>query len=60
MSQILIKNLKDQISQLSFDEVEDKFQLYRNLKSRGVRDEIYLELLAQELDERERNLEGAV
>jgi hypothetical protein len=56
----LTKNLKFQIEQLSQDELEDQFELYKNLQARGIRDEIYQELLAQELDRREHNLEGAV
>jgi len=54
-SQVLIENLKAKIEQLSDDDLEVKFELYRDLRSRSVRDEIYLELLAQAMDERERN-----
>jgi hypothetical protein len=50
----LTKNLKFKIEQLSQDELEDQFELYKNLQSKGVRDEIYTELLAQELDQREK------
>jgi hypothetical protein len=50
----LTKNLKFEIEQLSQDELEDKFELYKSLASKGVRDEIYTELLAQELDRREQ------
>lgn len=50
---MLIANLKFNISQLSQDELEDEFELYKNLQARSVRDEIYQELLAQELDRRE-------
>jgi hypothetical protein len=57
MSQVLIKNLKFQIEQLSQDELEEQFELYKSLRARSVRDEIYQELLAQELDKREQ-LEG--
>jgi len=53
----LIKNLKFQIEQLSQDELEEQFELYKSLRARSVRDEIYQELLAQELDKREQ-LEG--
>jgi len=53
MTQVLIANLKFNISQLSQDELEDEFELYKNLQARSVRDEIYQELLAQELDRRE-------
>lgn len=54
----LTKNLKFKIEQLSQDELEDQFELYKSLQARSVRDEIYQELLAQELDHREQ-LEGA-
>jgi hypothetical protein len=50
----LIKNLKFKIEQLSQDELEEEFDLYKSLVSRSVRDEIYQELLAQELDQREQ------
>ena len=60
ISKYLVQNLKFGISQLSDDEVEAKYQLYKELNSRSVRDEIYLELLAQAIDERERNLEGVM
>jgi hypothetical protein len=51
--EILTKNLKFKIEQLSQDELEDQFELYKSLASKSVRDEIYTELLAQELDRRE-------
>ncbi len=51
--EILTKNLKFKIEQLSQDELEDQFELYKSLQARSVRDEIYQELLAQELDRRE-------
>ena len=51
--EILTKNLKFKIEQLSRDELEDQFELYKSLASRSVRDEIYQELLAQELDKRD-------
>ena len=54
MSQVLIQNLKFKISQLSQDELEEEFELYKSLQARSVRDEIYQELLAQELDKREQ------
>jgi hypothetical protein len=50
----LTKNLKFKIEQLSQDELEEEFELYKSLQSRSVRDEIYQELLAQELDKREQ------
>ena len=50
----LTKNLKFQIEQLSQDQLEEEFELYKSLQARGVRDEIYQELLAQELDRREQ------
>jgi uncharacterized UBP type Zn finger protein len=50
----LTKNLKFKIEQLSQDELEDQFELYKSLVSKSVRDEIYTELLAQELDRREQ------
>lgn len=53
----LTKNLRFKIEQLSQDELEDEFELYKSLQARSVRDEIYQELLAQELDRRE-SLEG--
>lgn len=49
----LTKNLKFQIEQLSQDQLEEEFELYKSLMARSVRDEIYQELLAQELDRRE-------
>ena len=52
--EILKKNLQFQIEQLSQDELEDQFELYKSLQARGIRDEIYQELLAQELDKREQ------
>ena len=56
-SNVLIQNLKAKIADLSQDELEDEFELYKSLQARSVRDEIYQELLAQELDRREQ-LEG--
>ena len=53
-SQTLFNNLRYQIQQLSQDELEDVFELYKSLQARSVRDEIYQELLAQELDQREQ------
>ena len=50
----LTKNLKFQIEQLSQDQLEEEFELYKSLMARSVRDEIYQELLAQELDRREQ------
>jgi len=50
----LTKNLKFQIDQLSQDELEEEFELYKSLQARSVRDEIYQELVAQELDKREQ------
>jgi hypothetical protein len=50
----LTKNLKFKIEQLSQDELEEEFELYKSLQARSVRDEIYQELLAQELDQREQ------
>ena len=52
--EFLIKNLKFKIEQLSQDELEQEFELYKSLQARSVRDEIYQELLAQELDQREQ------
>ena len=54
MSNVLIENLKFKISQLPQDELEDEFNIYKSLQARSVRDEIYQELLAQELDRREQ------
>ena len=53
MSQVLIQNLKFKIEQLSQDDLEVEFELYKELRSNSVRDDIYQELLAQELDKRE-------
>jgi hypothetical protein len=39
---------------LGQDELEEEFELYKSLQARSVRDEIYQELLAQELDRREQ------
>ena len=58
MSNVLIQNLKFTISQLSQDELELEFDTYRTLQARSVRDEIYQELLAQELDQREQQQEN--
>ena len=55
----LTKNLKFQIEQLSQDQLEEEFELYKSLQARSVRDEIYQELLAQELDRREHEQEWA-
>ena len=52
--EFLTKNLKFKISQLSQDNLEQEFELYKSLQARSVRDEIYQELLAQELDHREQ------
>jgi hypothetical protein len=53
-STVLIENLKAKIADLPQDELEDEFDLYKSLQARSVRDEIYQELLAQELDRREQ------
>jgi hypothetical protein len=53
-STVLIQNLKAKIADLPQDELEDEFDLYKSLQARSVRDEIYQELLAQELDQREQ------
>ena len=53
-STVLIQNLKAKIADLPQDELEDEFDLYKSLQARSVRDEIYQELLAQELDKREQ------
>ena len=58
-STVLIENLKAKIVDLSQDELEDEFELYKSLQARSVRDEIYQELLAQELDRREHKQEYA-
>ena len=58
-STVLIENLKAKIADLPQDELEDEFDLYKSLQARSVRDEIYQELLAQELDRREREQECA-
>ena len=56
-STVLIENLKAKIVDLSQDELEDEIELYKSLQARSVRDEIYQELLAQELDRREHEQE---
>lgn len=58
-SNVLIANLKAKISNLSQDDLEREFELYKNLQARSVRDEIYQELVAQELDRREQEEEWA-
>lgn len=58
-SNVLIQNLKDKITELSQDDLEQEFELYKSLRARSVRDEIYQELLAQELDKREQLEEWA-
>ena len=58
-SAVLIQNLKDKIVDLSQDDLEQEFELYKSLQARSVRDEIYQELLAQELDKREHEQEWA-
>jgi hypothetical protein len=58
-SSYFIEFHKSQIRQLSDDDLEDKFELYKSLRSRSVQDEIVTELLAQELDQREHNKEYA-
>jgi hypothetical protein len=58
-SNVLIQNLKDKITELSQDDLEQEFELYKSLQARSVRDEIYQELLAQELDKREHEQEWA-
>jgi hypothetical protein len=58
-STVLIQNLKAKIVDLSQDELEYEFELYKSLQARSVRDEIYQELLAQELDRREHEQEWA-
>ena len=58
-STVLIQNLKAKIVDLSQDDLEQEFELYKSLQARSVRDEIYQELLAQELDKREHEQEWA-
>ena len=58
-SNVLIANLKAKITELSQDDLEQEFELYKSLRARSVRDEIYQELLAQELDKREQLEEWA-
>ena len=58
-SSYFIEFHKSQIRALSNDDLEDKFDLYKSLRSRSVQDEIVQELLAQELDKRELNGEYA-
>ena len=58
-SNVLISNLKAKIANLHQDDLEREFELYKSLRARSVRDEIYQELLAQELDSREQLEEWA-
>lgn len=58
-SNVLIANLKAKIADLQQDDLEREFELYKNLQARSVRDEIYQELVAQELDRREQEEEWA-
>jgi hypothetical protein len=53
-STVLIQNLRSKIVDLTQDDLEQEFELYKSLQARSVRDEIYQELLAQELDKREQ------
>jgi len=53
-STVLIQNLRAKIADLPQDDLEEEFELYKSLMARSVRDEIYQELLAQELDRREQ------
>ena len=50
---------RSEIRALSDDDLEDRFQLYKSLRSRSVQDEIVQELLAQELDKRDLEQEWA-
>lgn len=52
-SRYFIEFHRSQIRALNNDDLEDRFELYKNLRSRSVQDEIVQELLAQELDRRE-------
>lgn len=47
---------KSRISTLSDDDLEVSFETYKTLQARSVNDEIITELLAQELDNREKEL----
>ena len=58
-SNVLIANHRSEIRALSDDDLEDRFQLYKSLRSRSVQDEIVQELLAQELDKRDLEQEWA-
>ena len=58
-SNVLIANLKAKIADLHQDDLEREFELYKSLQARSVRDEIYQELVAQELDRREQQEEWA-
>lgn len=42
-----------QIQSLSFDELQNLFEQYSEMESKSVNDDIRLELIAQELDNRE-------
>jgi HSP20 family molecular chaperone IbpA len=48
-----INEIKNQISEMTYDELELKFELYSELESRDVFAEVMQELLAIELDRRE-------
>jgi hypothetical protein len=52
-STVLIQNLRAQAEALAQDDLEDQFELFKNLKSKSIRDELFQEILAQELDKRE-------
>jgi hypothetical protein len=48
-----INEIKNQISEMTYDELELKFELYSELESRDAFTEVMQELLAIELDRRE-------
>ena len=48
-----IKEYKELLARASYTEVKEHYELYRDLKSLGVNDEIILSLLEQEIERRQ-------
>ena len=48
-----VKEYKELMAKASYQEVKDHYELYSDLKSLGVNDEIILSLLEQELERRD-------
>ena len=47
-----IESIKQELKSMPFKEFEAKLELYTNLKSKGVRDEIMLSLCEAEMERR--------